>query len=156
MGGLAGGLFGLFNSVGRLLLTALVGPRLARRSWRWLAVTIGGSLTLAAIGGLFAYFSPSSIPSIGGGIALGAICGFTFGYILIIYVNLVETFDRHRKVDSAGDRAKAAQASESTWGEKFDEAYKDRKAQGEQWERRIRTVLQPEDQKKDPPRQGQN
>lgn len=63
MGGLVGGLFGVFNFVGRrLILTPLLGSRLAKKSWRWLAVMIGGGVSLALLGAVYAHwkYSPAS------------------------------------------------------------------------------------------------
>ena len=97
MGGLAGGLFEIFDMVGWLFLSAMIGKNRADRvQLRSHRVVYGGVLTLGAIGivtGLF--FIKAGPPDFYGQLALaGGGGGFTGGILAAILLEYVRALER--------------------------------------------------------------
>jgi hypothetical protein len=103
MGGLAGGLFGVFELFGFLLFTVLIGPsRAERRKLRSSRVIVGGILFSAAVGGILAWIfklhiSDDALSPWAGASLVGGLTGFILALILLAYVSNVERDDRRER-----------------------------------------------------------
>jgi hypothetical protein len=93
MGGLAGGLYWVFQLVGSLFFAVLVGPKRAERIGKSLAV-VGGIIFCSGVGSLVTWafkiqFNDDLSLGLGGAL-IGGLIGFLLSLILVAYVSHVE------------------------------------------------------------------
>jgi len=100
MGGLSGGLFGLFNAVGRAFFTVLIGAKRASRTELRSNRVVVGSIICCAIAGsslfLFLQPTPASL-ALGVGAGVGGLVGLVLASILLAYVWSLEAEEEREK-----------------------------------------------------------
>ena len=115
MGGIAGGLFAVFEGVGFLFFSILIGPkRGGARSLRSHRVVVGGTLFMAALGCIAGFvwknpdwLPPNYYPPLVDA-AIGAGAGLILSGILLAYVGAIEEEEWDRKREEERRRQRIA------------------------------------------------
>ena len=101
LGGLAGGLFGVFNAFGKVITTGLVGQRLVGESTRTQRVLIGGVVSFGLLfAGLSPFWGVPSVDSLVASLLIGALTGGSVAGILLFFTETVEKTQQRQKAET--------------------------------------------------------